>query len=118
MHVQCYVNTHITGDENVPGQWQFPVINDRKTVIPVTLTNSLVHLFVDALDGLICLIFPDEEDNARATKWIQAMSYYRPMLVSAHHRSEFTEANIDFFSRSCGLYLCNLGRSAWYKGDH
>ena len=97
MCVQCYVNMHITEDKNVPGKWQFPVSDDRKTVIPVTTTNSLVHLFVNALDGMICLILPDEEEDTHATKWIQAMSYYRPMCVSAHSRSEFMEADIECF---------------------
>ena len=60
--MQHYVNTHINGDEDVPGQWQLPLSKDRKTVAPVIMTNTLASVFVETLDKLIHRILAEDED--------------------------------------------------------
>ena len=90
------MNTHICGDHHHPGQWWFPLTDDKTLVNKVSMSNGPTCEFIDNLDGLIQPVIPDD-DNLCQEKWLGAIAAYNSMINAARSRAEFSNDDIGAF---------------------
>ena len=69
------MNTTICGDVTCPGQWGFPLTEDKQLVNKVIMSNEETQEFIDNLDGFIEELF--DEPNLHQNQWLETMASYR-----------------------------------------
>jgi len=100
-----FMNHNITGDEIVPGQWEIPLGDDKKTINEIAMTNSLSRLFIDNMDCLVCELLPLETKGERRIAWLSMLKEYQAFMELARSRDEFSDQDIDVFQKQADLFF-------------
>ena len=99
------VNTSILGTQNCPANWQIVTAetsDGKKTLGDQSMPNRHVPKFIDRLDLLADLIIIDE---VRLLEWKATVADWLQLMVKAHQREDFSDADIDQFSDLCDIFF-------------
>jgi len=111
-----FINRNITGDEKVPGQWEIPLGEDKKTVDEIAMSHSLSRLFVENMDCLVGELFSLESQCESRNAWLTVLKEYRSFMELARSREEFSDDDIDAFQKQADTFFALWVDLNGYKG--